>query len=84
VSLGITVYVLHGSASRAPGAAPSMATAIAARIVRLRGGMRVLYGVVVESVNVRVLLYTPVRSAWVGPMCWWNATATMPLLNGPG
>ena len=26
-------------------------------------------GIVVESVNVRVLLYAPVLSAWVGPMC---------------
>jgi hypothetical protein len=27
------------------------------------------YGVVVDSVNVRVLLYVPVRSASVAPMC---------------
>jgi hypothetical protein len=36
VSLGMTVYVT-GSAARAPGTQPSMAMAITARIVRLRG-----------------------------------------------
>src|SRR4051794_25257823 len=40
-------------------------------------------GVVVESVNVSVFEYGPVRSASVAPMCWRNVIATAALETGP-
>src|SRR3954453_12185042 len=40
------------------------------------------YGVVVESVNVSVLLYVPVRKASEAPMACLKATATGSLLTG--
>ena len=41
------------------------------------------YGDVVESVNVRVLLYEPVRNASLTPMCCRNVIATDALETGP-
>jgi hypothetical protein len=41
------------------------------------------YGVVVDSVNVSVLAYVPVRRASVAPMCWLNAIGTTSLETGP-
>jgi hypothetical protein len=41
------------------------------------------YGWVVDSVNVSVLLYVPVRSASLEPMCWPNVIATGSLETGP-
>src|SRR4051795_534201 len=41
------------------------------------------YGVVVESVNVSVLLYVPVRRASPEPMACLKATVTGSLLTGP-
>ena len=42
------------------------------------------YGFVVESVNVSVLLYVPVRRASPAPMACLKATVTGSLLTGPG
>ena len=42
-----------------------------------------LYGFVVESVNVSVLLYVPVRRASLAPMACLKATDTGSLLTGP-
>ena len=41
------------------------------------------YGVVVESVNVSVLLYVPVRRASVEPIACWNCRDTWSLDAGP-
>ena len=41
------------------------------------------YGFVVESVNVSVLLYVPVRRASPAPMACLKATVTGSLLTGP-
>ena len=41
------------------------------------------YGVVVDSVNVSVLLYVPVRRASLAPIAWRNCTVTASLLIGP-
>jgi hypothetical protein len=41
------------------------------------------YGFVVESVNVSVLLYVPVRRASLAPMACLKATDTGSLLTGP-
>src|ERR1700755_3636992 len=41
------------------------------------------YGFVVESVNVSVLLYVPVRKASEAPMACLKATVTASLLTGP-
>lgn len=41
------------------------------------------YGVVVESVNVSVLLYAPVRSASLAPIDCLNSSVTPSLLIGP-
>ena len=41
------------------------------------------YGFVVESVNVSVLLYVPVRRASLAPMACLKATVTGSLLTGP-
>ena len=49
----------------------------------LCSALRPSYGVVVDSVNVSVLLYAPVRSASLAPMCCWNASVTASLLTGP-
>lgn len=42
-----------------------------------------VYGVVVDTVNVNVLLYAPVRSACDAPMCWRSPIVTVSLLIGP-
>ena len=41
------------------------------------------YGFVVESVNVSVLLYVPVRRASLAPMACLKATVAGSLLTGP-
>ena len=41
------------------------------------------YGAVVDSVNVSVLLYAPVRSASFALIRWLNSTATASLDTGP-
>src|SRR5689334_12730953 len=41
------------------------------------------YGWVVDSVNVRVLLYVPVRSASLASTCCWNCRLTGSLETGP-
>ena len=41
------------------------------------------YGFVVESVNVSVRLYAPVRRASLAPMCWRNVIAIGSLETGP-
>jgi hypothetical protein len=46
-------------------------------------GEAVGYGVVVESVNVRVFEYAPVRSGSVDPMCCRNETVTASFAVGP-
>src|SRR3954471_483866 len=48
-----------------------------------RAGPQRRHGVVVESVNVSVFEYGPVRSASVAPMCWRNVIATPALETGP-
>src|SRR4051812_38784642 len=41
-----------------------------------------IYGLVVESVNVTVRAYVPVRSGSAAPMCWLNAMLTGALETG--
>ena len=53
----------------------------AAAAGRIEGSDR--YGWVVESVNVSVLLYVPVRSASLAPTACENASVTLSLLFGP-
>jgi hypothetical protein len=48
-----------------------------------RRGRSLSYGFVVESVNVSVLLYVPVRRASLAPMACLKATDTGSLLTGP-
>src|SRR5262245_12317268 len=52
-----------------------------APVAKLRPA-RSAYGVVVDSVNVSVLLYVPVRSASLAPMCCLKPTVTTSLDTG--
>ena len=52
------------------------------RSARRSGAPTIPYGVVVESVNVRVLLYAPVRSASVAATGCLNSSVTGSLLTG--
>src|SRR3954447_24189273 len=46
------------------------------------GGWGLIYGFVVDRVNVSVLAYVPVRSASFASMCWLNATVAASWLTG--